>query len=163
MILLKIFDIRETMAWLLMKDGFDRLLLEEAQVTTFARLSFQGRRNMEWYDPEERERYLDMPEYIYWKEAKSFLFSYIKGKKTPSHFQISLRLSREEAERRLGQQIAGQDVDFLLHFRFEQGKLSAVTGCSYHNFTMDKQAEFAWDGAAQEMLRELQIGFEAVS
>ncbi len=163
MILLKIFDIKETMAWLLMRDGFDRMYLEEAQVTTFARLSFQGHRNMGWYDREEREQYPDMPEYIYWKEAKPFLFSYIKGKRTPSHFQISLRLSREEAERRLGEQMAGQEVDFLLHFRFEKGKLSAVTGCSYRSFTMDKQAEFAWDGAVQEMLRELQIGFEAVS
>lgn len=163
MILIRIFDIKETMAWLLMKDGFDRWLLEEAQVTTFAKLSMGGQRNMGWYDGEERERYPGMPEHIYWKEAKPTLFSYIKGKRTPSRFQISLRLSEEEAERRLGEQVAGQDVDFLLHFRFEKGKLSAVTGCSYHAFTMDKQAEFAWDGAAQEMLRELQIGFEAVS
>ncbi len=163
MILIKIFDIKETMAWLLIKDGFDRLLLEEAHVMTFAKLSMGGRRNLEWYDGEERERYPDMPEHIYWKEAKPTLFSYIKGKKTPSQFQISLRLTREEAVRRLGERMAGQDVDFLLHFRFENGNLSAVTGCSYRVFTMDKQAEFAWDGVAQDMLRELQIGFEAVS
>ena len=163
MILLKIFDIKETMTWLLMREGFDRLLLEEAQITTFARLTFQGRRNMGWYDGEELEKYPDLPTYIYWREAKPFLFSYIKGKKTPSHFQISLRLSDEEAERRLGKQAAGQDVDFLLHFRFEQGKLSAVTGCNYHSFTLEKQAEFAWDEAVQGMLRELGIGFEVVS
>lgn len=163
MILIRIFDIKETMAWLLMKDGFDSWLLEEAQVTTFARLSMQGHRNMGWYDGDERERYPHMPDCIYWREAKSILFSYIKGKRTPSQFQISLRLCKEDAVSRLGEQMAGSDVDFLLHLRFEQGKLSAVTGCSYHAFTMDKQAEFAWDEAAQEMLRELQIGFEKVS
>lgn len=160
MILLQIFDIKDTMTWLLMKDGFDRLLLEEAQVTTFARLTFEGRRNMAWYDREEREGGSGLPEYIYWKEAKPLLFSYIKGKKTPSYFQISLRLPREEAVRRMGEQAAMQDVDFLMHFRFEQGKLSLVTGCSYHTFTMDKQAEFAWDAEVQRMLRELHIGFE---
>ncbi len=163
MILIKIFDIKETMAWLLMRDGFDRWLLEEAQVTTFAKMTMGGHRNFGWYDGEERENYPDMPEYIYWKEAKPVLFSYIKGKKTPSQFQISLRLSKEEAARRLGEQMAGQDVDFLLHFRFEKGNLSAVTGCSYREFSMNKQAEFAWDGVAQEMLRELRIGFEKVS
>lgn len=162
MILLRIFDIKDTMTWLLMKDGFDKLLLEEAQVTTFARLTIEGRRNMAWYDREERERDSALPEYIYWKEVKPLLFSYIKGKKTPGYFQISLRLSGEEAVRRMGEQAGMQDVDFLLHFRFEQGKLSLVTGCSYHTFTMDKQAEFAWDEAVQGMLRELHIGFEAV-
>lgn len=162
MILLQIFDIKNTMIWLLVKDGFDRLLLEEAQVTTFARLTFEGHRNLAWYDSEEREKYPELSEYIYWKEAKSFLFSYMKGKKTPTRFQISLRLPKEEVRKRMGENMAMQGVDFLLHFRFEQEKLSLVTGCSYHYFTMDKQAELAWDEAAQGMLRELKIGFEVI-
>lgn len=160
MILLQIFDIKDTMTWLLMRDGFDRFFLEEAQVTTFASVVFEGRRNMGWYDSKEREAYPDMPEYVYWKEAKPFLFSYIKGKKVPTSFRLSLKLSAEETVKKLGEGMAGQDVDFLIHFRFERGKLSAVTGCNYRSFTMEKQAEFAWDRAAQEMLRELNIGFE---
>lgn len=162
MILLKIFDIKDTMLWLLAKDAFDGFFLEEAQITTFAGMTMKGRRCLEWYDSREREEYPDMPEYIYWKEAKPFIFSYIRGKKTPGYFQITLRLSREEAVRRMGEQAAGQEVDFLMHFRFEKDNLSVITGCAYHEFTMEKRMEFAWDEAVQQIFRELQIGFQKI-
>ena len=60
MILLKIFDLNEMMAHLLLRESFDTFLLEEANITTFAKMEIKGRRNREWFDWEE-----GMPEILY--------------------------------------------------------------------------------------------------
>lgn len=159
MILLKIFDVKDMMLRLLVQDSFDTCLLEEAQITTFARLVLNGRRNRDWYDQGEKEINSDMPDLVYWKEVKPFLFQYIKGKKTPTSFQITLRLGEEQVECMLPEVTKGM-ADFLIHFRFEKEKLSLVTGCSYHDFTLDKTAEYSWDEAVQAWLVRLHIGFE---
>lgn len=163
MILLNIFDVKDMMAHLLLADNFDDYLLEEAAVTTFARMEIAGRRNKEWYDLEEEME--PLPEHLYWKEVKPVIYAYIKGKKTPHSFSISLKLADKEACRILGggqaeQMILEQGIKFLLHFRFEKGKLSVVTGTFYQNFTMDKSGEFAWDSGLKKLLGQLKISYE---
>lgn len=163
MILLNIFDIKDTMAHLLLKESFDVCLLEEACVTTFATMEIQGRRNMEWYDLENEESKL--LEHLYWREVKPFIYTYIKGKRTPSFFAISLKLTENEVqsvfeEQELYRMMKAQQTDVLLHFRFEKGKLSVITGISSRIFTMDKSIEFAWDNAVREFFKKLGVGYE---
>lgn len=165
MILLNIFDIKDMMAHLLLAESFDGYLLEEASVTTFAKIEIQGRRNKEWYELERGEK--DLPDHLYWKEVKPVIYAYIKGKKTPHSFAISLKLTDEEAARLLGSQsaqqmILAQGMKLLLHFRFEKGKLSVVSGTSYQNFSMDKTGEFAWDSGVKNLLRQLKISYEEI-
>lgn len=163
MILLNIFDVKDLMAHLLLGEAFDNYLLEEAAVTTFAKMEIQGRRNQEWYDLEKEEKAL--PDHLYWKEVKPVVYAYIKGKKTPHSFSISLKLGDKEAESLLGEQLAGQLVKeqgmtLLVHFRFENGRLSVITGTSYRNFTMDKRGEFAWDNGLKKLLGRLKISYD---
>jgi len=163
MILLKIFDVKDMMAHLLLAQSFDDYLLEEAAVTTFAKMEIMGRRNKEWYDLEENPEIL--PDHLYWKEVKPVIYAYIKGKKTPYSFSISLKAADEEAYRILGggradRMIAWQGMKFLLHFRFEKGTLSIVTGTFFQNFTMDKRGEFAWDSGVKKLLGQLKISYE---
>ena len=97
MILLNIFDIKDMMAHLLLAESFDSYLLEEAAVTTFAKMEMKGRRNMEWYDLEEQRE--SLPDHLYWKEAKPVIYAYIKGKRTPHSFhslRASSRLTRKK-------------------------------------------------------------------
>lgn len=162
MIVLKIFDVKDMMSRLLLEEGFDGYFLEEVSVTTYAKLDLQGKRNKAWYDMEKGEK--SPPDFLYWKEAKPLIYSYIKGKRTPHSFVISLKLTEEEISRLLGEQsftlfVGEQGMECLLHFRFEKGSLFVVTGTSYRNFTMDKRGEFAWDNAAKELLRQMKISF----
>lgn len=165
MILLNIFDVKDLMAALLLSESFDHYLLEEVDVTTFAKIEISGRRNKEWYDSEDGE--LSLSEQLYWKEVKPVVFAYIKGKKTPHSFAISLKLPDEMARSVLGEQLSEQMIDgaglkLLLHFRFEKGKLSVVTGTSYESFVMDKRADFAWDSGVKKLLQQMKISFEEV-
>lgn len=161
MILLKIFDIKDTMAHLLLKESFDGCFLEEAQVTTVAKMNLSGRRNPKWYD-EDSEKY---PDLLYWREARPFVFDYIKGKRTPSFFVISLKIPYEEAEkiiddRALLEDVKSQKTELLLHFRYEKDSLSVVTGTSQKEFTMDKHADIAWDVAVPELFKRMRITYE---
>lgn len=163
MILLNIFDIKNLMSCLLLKDTFDNCLLEELKVTTFAKMSLEGRRNKEWYDTQEDPE--SLPELLYWKEARPFVLQYIRGKRTPSSFAISLKVPGEVAAELSGEQdiavlLSEEEVELLLHFRFAKDRLSVVTGCSHFTFTMDKKAEFSWDGAIKSCLKKLGIAFE---
>ena len=163
MIVLKIFDVKDMMSHLLIEESFDGYFLEEVSVTTYANLELQGKRNKAWYDMEKGEK--SLPDLLYWKEAKPLIYSYIKGKRTPHSFMISLKLAEEEIIRLLGNQLFAlfveeQGMECLLHFRFEKGNLFVVTGTSYRNFTMDKRGEFAWDNGVKELLRQMKISFE---
>lgn len=159
----EIFDIKDAMAHLLLKESFDDCFLEEAIITTMSKMQLSGRRNHEWYDESEEK----FPDNLYWKEAKAYVFSYIKGKRTPYSFAITLKLSKKEAQRIFGQghflqNPEEQKVDLLLHFRFEKGRLCFVTGVSYFEFCLDRQIEFAWDAMAEQLLKGLKIGFEKI-
>lgn len=163
MILLQILDIKSTMAHLLIRESFDRFFLENAEVVTFASLNVRGRRNEGWYDEEEKEE--KQTEWIYWKEIKPLIFEYIKGQKTPSVLKVSLKADRHMAEQMLKnsgvwERYLADQPDLMLQLRYEKGMLSAVTGISYREFTMDKQIEFAWDKAVQQFFRTLGVGME---
>lgn len=160
MIRFEIFDVKDTMAHLLLRESFDNYLLEEAKVTTIGTMQLFGRRNREWFEETE-----DMPYHLYWKEMKSHFLSYIKGKRTPSSFTITLKISKKEARELFGsekllQEMEANDVDLLLHFRYERGKLSLVTGVSYYEFSFDKQVEFTWDAITEKLLKSLKISYE---
>ncbi|MCD7825134.1 MAG: DUF5721 family protein [Clostridiaceae bacterium] len=163
MILLHIFDVKDMMEQLLLRESFDFFLTEEVWVTTFAKLHIAGRRNIAWYDTDEKNG--QMPELLYWKEIKKYIYAYIKGKKTPASFGISLKLPADAARRVSGDPalqalVQQKQLALLLHFRFDGKNLSVVTGCSYLAFTLDKSGELLWDAAAKEYLKGLRITYE---
>lgn len=157
MILLKIFDIKNMMTALLIKEDYDTFFLEDAKVNTFMKLQLSGFRNLRFYEDEERA---GLTEYLLWEEVKSVLCSFISGNRTPDTFQISLMAPSEVKEQVFGEEAEMIPADFFLHFRYENEELAVVTGCSYHEFTMDKEAERTWDSAVKKFLYKQGISFE---
>lgn len=163
MIALNILDIKNTMAHLLLQNSFDNFYMEEVSVTTFASMKIQGRRNKEWYDSSESEE--TFSRLLFWKEAKPFVFQYIKGKKTPTSFFISLKLRKEDAkniieDKKLLQLINENKIEVFIQFRFERGKLSVVTGSSQKEFIIDRMPEITWDIAVKNYIKQLKISYE---
>lgn len=160
MLSLKINDIKITMAHLLLKETFDEFLLEDSKVVTFAMFEINGKRNLDWYDDDEKENQL--PDLLYWGEARDFLFNYIKGKKTPEYMKISLKASHRAAKKILENsgvlsKYLSEMPDMYLQIKFEKGELTMVTGITHREFTMDKTLDRGWDDAVREWIRTLKI------
>ena len=149
MLSLKINDIKITMAHLLLRETFDEFLLEESKVVTFAMFEINGKRNLNWYDDDEKENQLS--ELLYWGEARDFLFDYIKGKKTPEYIL---------AESGVFSRYLSEQPDLYLQIRYEKGELTMVTGITHREFTMDKTLDRGWDDAIREWIRTLKISVE---
>lgn len=167
--LIKVTDIRITMSMLLLKDAFDAFLLEEAEVLTYARLVINGRRNKNWYagetasDIEDTDitdhitgNYTDL---IRWKEARNIFFGYIKGKKTPDLFKVSLKADQTMAEMLLKDsgfygKYLQEKPELHLQLKYENNELYIITGIYNSNFSLDKSVENAWDQAVADWLRK---------
>lgn len=161
MILLNILDIKDTMSHLLIKDSFDNFFIEEADVLTYARLTISGRRNKEWYDSDEKE----LPDLLRWNEVKKIIFEYIKGKKTPSIMKVSLKADEDTAYKMLNDsgcynKLIQYKPDLYINIKYENDRLSIITGISYSDFVMDKTVERAWDEAVGKLIKKLEISYE---
>lgn len=162
MILLEISDIKMAMVHLLVRDSFDLFCLDSAEITTFATMSLRGRRNAAWYDSDTWEEGNLPSEWIRWSEIKPTVFSFVRGDRTPSAMKIVLKADVSWAEGFLGQRglvdlYRQYRPDLVLNLRYEQNHLSAITGVSYPEFTMDKKLEFAWDDIIPQYFRQLGI------
>ena len=102
MIAVKIQDIKDFMAKLLIGNAFDSFWLSEASVTTSVTYSIEGNLHEDFFDTEEnRQLQEEGRNYALWRDIKPFCFSIIKGKKTPLHFKIIFRLSRKNTKKLL--------------------------------------------------------------
>lgn len=160
MILLQIADVQTALLHLLVKDSFDDFYVESADILTFAALSVRGRRNLSWYDTEERDKV--GTEWIFWKEIKPTVCFYVKGNKTPPHMKLSLQAGDALAESLLKDcgvwgKYLEQRPKLAMQFRYERNSLTVVSGISYPEFVLDKEIEFAWDDALAQYFRHLGI------
>lgn len=158
MILLNISDIQKTMVQLLARTVFDEFLLEQAEIITFGKMVLSGKRNTDWYDEAVES------DWLYWNEVKSFVFSYIKGERTPSVMRISLKASDTLGGKMMRDsgvlaEYLEEHPDLNLQIRYEKDALVVVTGITRKIFTMDKTMEFAWDQAVTRFFKELGIAF----
>lgn len=158
MILLKITEIKNAMAQFLIHEGFDDFYMEQADVITYAKLTLQGKRNPDWYDEKPES------DWMYWREIKPIVFSYIRGERTPTAMRISLKASESAGQRlmqnsRVLAQYQAQKPDLNLQLRYKNDELEVVTGITQREFSLDKQLEFAWDEAVTQYFKELGIAF----
>lgn len=178
--LIKINDIKILMGQLLAGDMFDRFFLDEAEAVTYAKLTLNGRRNINWYkgetdisytaktdiyDKDMNDKDMDISgvsELIRWKEAKHIFFEFIKGKKTPDLFKVSLKADEEMAYNILKESgfydmYLKVKLELHMQLRYENNELNVVTGIYNREFTLDKSLENAWDKAVMEWLRRFKI------
>lgn len=158
MVAFQIEDIKIFTQKLFLGTDFDKFLVKEVNIVTFNRFTIDGHICQGFYSQEEREK-LEPGEFSSWGLLRPVCFSLIKGKKLPGSFRIDLQAAPEEVEKFLqtcqmpamdAQQING----LYLQIRYEDGKLSCITGTSLAFFTLDKAIETEWDGVVGRFFKE---------
>lgn len=162
MIALKIEDIKPFTSKLFVGEVFDRFLVKEASISTFNTFTIDGNIRPGYYSREEAEEE-KIGSLSTWAMMKPFCFSLIKGKKLPGSFRIIMQMPLEEAERFLSsRQIplhSDQVKGLYVNIRYEEEKLTCVTGTSVSVFTLDKTLDEEWDQAFKVFLKQNQILF----
>lgn len=164
---LHIVDVKDFMSKLLLSDIFNRFLLSEAEITTFASFSIDGKLNKDFFSEDELiQSNLENMNYSYWETLKPFCFEIIKGKKTPAGFKIVFMLSPSNVERLLLKSsipIRHEDINGLfLNIKYTANSLSCITGTSLKIFTLDKTLENEWDLMVQKFFKAHEIPFEVL-
>lgn len=162
MLALEISSMKQFMARLLSGDTFDGFLLEEATIRTANDYRVDGRMNLDFFPPGERDRTMIPYDFCPWSEMRGLCFDLIKGKYTPLHFKFVLQLKPELTERLLREHM--QDISgvkaLILTIRYDGGRAVLTTGASHHTFTADKEADRVWDSALCRFLEDKGIGYE---
>ena len=158
MIALQIRHIKDFMNKLLIQDTFDRFLVSEASVTTFATFTVDGEFYPDFYAPEEAQGLrASGRRQVLWKEIKPFCFSIIRGKRTPLSFKFVFQLPQEEVSlltAKSSPDLSAEDAFGLyLNCQYNGETLTLTTGSSLRLFTMDKSLDQAWDKMLMEFLR----------
>ena len=152
MIGLEIADIKDFTAKLFLKETFDSFEVVEAEFLTRITVNIDGHLT----EPAEGEG-----TYAGWSTIRPLAVQVIKGKELPHSFHITFRLSDTNMEKTL--QSLGQTMEtagigsFYLNLRYTDRKITAVTGCAYRSFTMDKSLEHEWDDIVRRFFRHHQI------
>lgn len=158
---LKIEDIRQFTAELFTKETFDHFLVKEAEVVTFNVFTIDGRIRPGYYSEEElREGHL--PELSDWAVLRPVCFSLIKGRRLPESFRIILKTPRAAVEKFITGRLSlspDQVTGLYLNVRYEDGKLSCVTGTSLSFFTLDKALDAEWDQEVKGFFKKNGIVF----
>lgn len=147
------------MAELLLRETFDSFLFIEGSVTTFNKFTIDGYIHKDFYD-----KYTTQEVYSVWKSLREFVFSIIKGKRTPLDFHFVFSLS-EDMIRML---IEDHQLDFqpesvqglYLNFRYDGSTLTCVTGTSLKVFTLDKSLDHAFDKWVEQFFTEHEIEYD---
>ena len=150
---------KKCMAELLLRETFDSFLFIEGSVTTFNKFTIDGYIHSDFYDEETPAE-----PYSAWKSLREFVFSIIKGKRTPLDFHFVFSLSAD-AVRTL---ITENELDFqpesvqglYLNFRYDGSTLTCVTGTSLKVFTLDKSLDHAFDKWVEKFFAEHEIEYD---
>ena len=160
----QIQDIRDFMKKLFLGETFDTFLLSEASLTTFASFHIDGTFHPEFFGSDEAEQLtVENCGYPLWKRVRPLFFELTKGKNTPLHFRIVLRLAPHNVEALIsgsGIDIQPSDVDGLfLNIHYDGTLLTCISGTSLRFFSLDKSLEHAWDLMLEKFFRQKEIPF----
>lgn len=137
-------DTKKCMSELLLRDTFDAFLFIEGSVTTFNKFTIDGYLHPDFYEE-------DAPDQAFssWKQLRDFVFSLIKGKRTPLDFHFVFTLSPEMIQtfiRDCQLDFQPETVQGLyLNFHYDGSVLTCITGTSLRIFTLDKSLDHAFD------------------
>ena len=160
MIALNILDIKQFALKLFVEEVFDHFLLKEASITTFNTFSIDGNIWQEYYSQEELEE-KKIGTLSVWSAVRPFCFSLIKGKKLPTRFRIVLQMPPEKTKEFLESCSipfsSGEVRNLYLNIRYEENRLTCITGTWASVFTLDKTMEEQWDQEVRGFLKQQEI------
>jgi hypothetical protein len=168
MIALEIKTIKKFMNSLLVSQQFEHFLVEEAVITTFNTFNIDGHIVKEFFTSEELEE-LDNHQdvnFSSWKDIRPICFELIKGKKTPVSFKVVLLASNELIEKIAANPECGVAANLIrslvINIRYDNGKVTCITGTSFTTFVMDKSVEKLWDIYVKHTFSEFGLDFEEI-
>lgn len=166
MIAIQLPEVKNFMKHLLLSSTFDTFSFLEGDITTFNTFSINGHVHREFFLEERDSDNNKIPEYSLWKNIREFCFSIIKGQRTPLSFHFTFSLTPEDIKHFLAEvssTFSPEDVHGLyLNIRYENGRLTCITGTSFTTFSLDKSLEQEWDSFVQKFLLSHSINFEPV-
>jgi hypothetical protein len=156
MIAIKVIQQKNFMAKLLTTELFGDYLVEEVVIDTYNTFTIDGRIHREFYkNANEEDECSPMEDFSKWEKIRPICLDLIKGKQTPLGFKFILRLSDEQKTslfKELDSDISLDQVSFGINIKFLQGEVMVTTGVNYSIFTLDKEAEKAWDNYVPSFL-----------
>ena len=157
---------------LLVSDQFDSFLVEEAMITTFNTFHIDGHLVKDFYTGEELEELEREKKSVLFLHRKlsglallrPICFQLIKGKKTPVSFKVVLHAAPELIEKIAATpecQVAANLIRSLaLNIRYDNGKVTCITGTAFTTFIMDKSVDNLWDAYIRRLLSGFGLDFE---
>ncbi|MDE6917180.1 MAG: hypothetical protein K2P39_10340 [Lachnospiraceae bacterium] len=169
MIALEIKITKNIMNALLLSEQFDSFLTAEAVITTFNTFHIDGHLVKEFYDSEELEQLEcagQSTTFSCWKDIRPFCFQLIKGKKTPVSFKVVLHAAPQLIEKIAANPECGVAANLIrslaLNIRYDNGKVTCVTGSAFTTFVMDKSVDKLWDTYVRQLLSRLGLDYEEI-
>ena len=134
------------MGTLLKSETFDTFLLREGLVRTYMDFSFDGTIRTDYFDSEELT---GVKKYAEWGRIREYIFSLIRGKKTPLLIKLGFVMEDGKAREIMGSRgVAVNDTEQILlslNIIYSDNEAKAVTGVFRSAFTMGHEMEYAWD------------------
>lgn len=125
-------DTKHFMSLLFKGGAFDGFRFRQGEISAYAHVSIDGRRDMDFYEETQTERWCS------WAEIKPLVFQAIKGKKTPKQMKLVLSLSEEETA-------AYENAQALFwNLLFREGILLCTLSVAQETFSLDKKSEDRW-------------------
>lgn len=157
MIALRITDIKAFMNHLFIKDYFDDFLLINIEVGGFASFKIDGKRLKAWYDEA-----FDGGEYILWKEAKTRVFSFVKGDKPPLFIKAVFRADSKRKAQVMPMKVLKEpsEMEVFFNLKYDETGLVLTTGSFVTDFLIGKEVDSLWDTEFSNILKNCQISYE---
>ena len=169
MIALEIKITKNIMNALLLSEQFDSFLVEEAIITTYNTFHIDGHLVKDFYTNEELEL-LESEEksttFSCWQDIRPFCLQLIKGKKTPVSFKVILHAAPLLIEKIAANPECGVAANLIrslvLNIRYDNGKVTCITGSAFTTFVMDKSVDELWDAYMRQLLSDFGLDFEEI-
>ena len=169
MIALEIKITKNIMNALLLSEQFDSFLVEEAIITTYNTFHIDGHLVKDFYTNEELEL-LESEEksttFSCWQDIRPFCLQLIKGKKTPVSFNVLLHAAPLLIEKIAANPECGVAANLIrslvLNIRYDNGKVTCITGSAFTTFVMDKSVDKLWDAYMRQLLSDFGLDFEEI-
>ena len=169
MIALEIKGTKNIMNSLLRSEQFDSFLVEEAVITTFGTFHIDGHLVKEFYSSEELEELESNQRstvFSCWNDIRPICFQLIKGKKTPVSFKVVLHAAPKLVEEIAANPECGVAANLIrslvLNIRYDNGKVTCVTGSAFTTFVMDKSVDRLWDAHVRQLMSGYGLDFEEI-
>ena len=169
MIALEIKITKNIMNALLLSEQFDSFLVEEAIITTYNTFHIDGHLVKDFYTNEELEL-LESEEksttFSCWQDIRPFCLQLIKRKKTPVSFKVILHAAPLLIEKIAANPECGVAANLIrslvLNIRYDNGKVTCITGSAFTTFVMDKSVDKLWDAYMRQLLSDFGLDFEEI-